>query len=88
MVCTKRIYNVSKNNEFRIYTEYPKDIQILLFIENFNFYDKNSQCILHNLSKEYPNIKLLCQIRNNFDFAANHIDNEARAGGGMFYSLE
>ena len=62
---------------------------MILIVENFNFYDLISQNILAGLSEDHKNILMIGQIRNDFEFAKNHIDIGIRGGkgGGIFLNL-
>lgn len=86
----KRLYNYSKNNEKIDFTDYPNHIKMLLIVENYNFLDLNSQVFIATLPEKKPNIIVLCQIRNDFDFATHHIDIGVRSGkgGASFVELE
>lgn len=87
---TIKLYNWSTNKEKLVFTDYPTDIKMILVVENFNFYDLNSQSILAGLSEDHKNILLIGQIRNDFAFAENHIDKSIKAGknGGTFCRIE
>jgi hypothetical protein len=63
---------------------------MILVLENFNFYDLYSQYYYARLSEDHKNILVIGQIRDDFDFAKNHIDKDIRAGinGGMFCRIE
>jgi hypothetical protein len=63
---------------------------MILIVENLNFYDLNSQNILAGLSEVYKNILMIGQIRSDFEFGKNHIDNGIRTGkgGGLFLDLD
>jgi hypothetical protein len=76
----KRLYNYSKNSEEIKLVDYPTDEKIILIIENFNFWDLNSQYYLIKLSEKNPNIILIGQLRSDFDFALDHIDVGVIAG--------
>lgn len=86
----KKLYNCSKNQEKIVLTEYPNDVNMILIIENFNFWDLNSQSYIAQLSIRNPNIMVIGQLRSDFDFAIRHIDIGVRSGkgGGSFVSLE
>jgi hypothetical protein len=86
----KTLFNYSKNSERFDLTDYPKDIKMILIIENFNFWDLNSQSYMAQLSEKNPNIIVIGQLRSDFDFAMNHIDIGVRSGkgGGSFVRLE
>jgi len=86
----KKLYNYSKNRELLIYTDYPEDIKMFLIVENFNFWDLNSQSIIGQITEENNNIIVIGQLRSDFDFAVNHIDVGLRTGkgGGSFMALE
>jgi hypothetical protein len=71
----KTLFNYSKNSQKEVYTEYPSDLKMILIFGNFNFWDLKSQYILSNLSQN-PNIMVIGQIRTDFDFAANHLDED------------
>jgi len=73
----KRLYNYSKNRELSLFVDYPKDIYMILVIENFNLYDKNSQLILSKLIESHSNIFPVLQLRDDFDFAIKNIDKSA-----------
>jgi hypothetical protein len=63
---------------------------MILIIENFNFYDLNSQHYFPHLSEDHKNILMIGQIRDDFDFTKNHIDRDIKAGinGGMFCRIK
>lgn len=85
-----KLYNWSTNKEKLVFSDYPTDIKMILVVENFNFYDLNSQSILSGLSEDHKNILLIGQIRNDFAFAENHIDISIKTGknGGAFCRIE
>ena len=85
----KTLYNYSKNYEKIVMTDYPEDIKMILIIENFNFWDLNSQSYMAQLSTR-ENIIVIGQLRSDFDFAMNHIDISIRSGKvpRVFVSLE
>jgi hypothetical protein len=78
----KTFFNYSKNQEKIVMTDYPEDIKMILIIENFNFWDLNSQSYMAQLSNKNPNIIVIGQIRSDFNFAMNHIDVSVRSGKG------
>ena len=86
----KSLFNYSKNSGLITLAEYPEDIKMILIIENFNFWDLNSQSIMAQLTEKNPNIIVIGQLRSDFDFAINHIDIGIRTGngGGRFCRLE
>ena len=63
---------------------------MILLIENFNFWDFNSQSFIAQLSEKNPNIIVIGQLRSDFDFASNHVDTEVRKGkgGATFVTLK
>lgn len=73
----KLLVNCSKNNELTIYHEYPTDINMILIIQNCNFWDLNSQLAFAKFSEHHSNILFICQIRSDFDYAINHFDKSA-----------
>jgi hypothetical protein len=86
----KKLYNYSKDQDKVVYAEYPTDVKMILVVENFNFYDLNSQYILAELSEDHKNILMIGQVRSDFEFAKNHIDIGIKAGkgGGIFLDLD
>ena len=85
----KKLYNHSKNR-YESFHDYPEDKKMILLIENFNFWDFNSQSFIAQLSEKNPNIIVIGQLRSDFDFASNHVDTEVRKGkgGATFVTLK
>jgi hypothetical protein len=79
----KKLINYSKGNQEEIWIDYPSEIEMILIIENFNFWDLNAQLGLSRLSQN-PNIMVIGQIRTDFDFASSHIDVEATTNASHF----
>jgi hypothetical protein len=77
----KHLYNYSKNREKCFCVDYPQDIKMILIIENYNFWDLNSQLLVSKLPETNENIIVICQIRSDFEFAINHIDISAGSRG-------
>ncbi len=86
----KRLFNYSKNNEELKLVDYPTDKKMILIVENFNFWDLNSQSYITQLSEKNPNIIVIGQLRSDFDFALGHIDIGVKSGkgGASFVSLD
>jgi hypothetical protein len=86
----KRLFNYSKNVEELKLIDYPTDKKMILIVENFNFWDLNSQSYFAQLSEKKPNIIVVGQLRSDFDFVLGHIDIGVRSGkgGSTFVSLE
>lgn len=84
----KRLYNYSKNKEELKLVDYPVDKKMILIVENFNFWDLNSQSYFAQLSEKNPNIIVIGQLRSDFDFVLGHIDIGVRSGRASFFSLE
>ena len=86
----KRLFNYSKNNEELKLVDYPVDKKMILIVENFNFWDLNSQSYFAQLSEKNPNIIVIGQLRSDFDFVLGHLDIGVRSGkgGASFVSLE
>ncbi|MBW6533913.1 MAG: hypothetical protein K0B11_02795 [Mariniphaga sp.] len=73
----KRLVNYSKAKPEEVFfMDYPVETKMILVVENFNFWSRNSQLGLVRLSQN-PNIMVIGQIRTDFDFAVKHIDIEA-----------
>ena len=70
----KQLINLSTNSSIGDYKEYPADIKMILFVENFNFWDVNSQVFITGQVEKSTNILPVCQIRSDFDFAKKNID--------------
>lgn len=70
----KHLFNYSKNMEETKVVDYPDDLKMILIIENFNFWDLNSQREMLRLSEKNSNIVVIGQLRTNFAFASKHID--------------
>lgn len=85
----KRLFNYSKNEELKL-VDYPVDKKMIIIVENFNFWDLNSQSYFAQLSEKNPNIIVIGQLRSDFDFVLGHIDIGVRSGKGRasFVSLE
>ena len=86
----KTLFNYSKNYERLELIDYPADKKMILIVENFNFWDFNSQFYFAKLSEKNPNIIVIGQLRSDFDFVLEHIDIGVRTGAGRasFVSLE
>jgi hypothetical protein len=86
----KRLINYSNNEEKVICVDYPEDKKLILVVENFNFWDFNSQVYFATLSEKNPNIIVIGQLRSDFDFVKSHIDIGVRSGKGRasFVALE
>lgn len=84
----KRLFNYSKDCLEEVYIEYPSDKKIILVVENFNFWDFNSQHYFAQLSSTMENIVVVGQIRTDFNFAVNHIDIGIRSGKGSLKFFE
>jgi hypothetical protein len=84
------VYNYSKDQDKYLHPDYPTEIKMILVVANFNFYDLNSQYYFARLSEDHKNILVIGQIRDDFDFAKNHINAELRTGinGGVFCRIE
>lgn len=91
-----KLYNISSGSELKVVMGYPNmsgfltDKKMILLLENFNFWDTNSQTYLAGLSERHKNIIPVCQIRPDFDFASNNIDIGLRTGkyGAIHLILE
>jgi hypothetical protein len=86
----KRLFNCSKNNEEFNLVDYPTDKKMILIVENFNFWDLNSQSYIAQLSERKPNIIVVGQLRSDFEFVGGHLDIGVRSGqgGASFVTLK
>jgi hypothetical protein len=86
----KKIYNYTKKqlDSPEIHIEYPSDKKMILVVENFNFWDKQSQYYFAKLVEKNKNIIIVGQIRTDFEFAIKHIDLGIRYGKGGFHFYE
>ncbi|MBN1186809.1 MAG: hypothetical protein JXB49_31315 [Bacteroidales bacterium] len=76
----KRLFNYSREMEELKLVDYPDNKRMLLIVENLNFWDKNSQYYIGQITEKNNNIITIGQIRSDFDFAATHIDSEIALG--------
>lgn len=84
----KQFYNYSKDHEIPFFKKrYPTDINMVVIVENFNFLDLESQAIIRRVHESYPNIIVIGQLRNDFDFATTHLDSRLH-GRSQFCYLE
>ena len=66
----------------------PKDIKMILVVENFNLLDLKSQYIISNLQESNQSIIVIGQLRNDFDFATTHIDSRLNGRNKFCYLVE
>jgi hypothetical protein len=81
----KKLCNYSrKGKEELVLPDYPQYSNMILVVDNWNFYDFVSQVHIAELMKRTSGISVIMQLRTNPEWARDHISLDIKDGAGRF----